>query len=429
MHVTNGLAEVYAGRRQRLMAQMGGGVALIHSGGMSPDSQLWDMNLAYLTGVTDKSAYLLLAPDGVRVERLETRTGPELMRGRLVHEILFVEPRSAQQEFMEGKGATFEEIQRATGVDRVYALDKLNDTLAKALMMTDVLWLNAPGTLSLGKPLTPDLAFINQIRERFFWVDLRNIASMIHEMRFVKDACEIVSLREAFRINTEIFEKIMRTLKPGDNESLGQAIFDYEIRTRVGVVTSGVGSDLYPASIIVGAGKNSAIPHYMDNNQEIQDGDLVLIDGGVSVNGYFSDITRTFPANGRFTPRQRELYAAVLEAQKAAIDTMRPGSTLLAAHQAVYDVFEKHHLAQYSYGNCGHTVGLNIHDATGRVPDDREQPFEPGVVLVIEPFLTIPEENMGVRIEDGVLITDAGCELLAGPPKEIDAVEALCRRG
>ncbi|MCZ7543157.1 MAG: Xaa-Pro peptidase family protein [Anaerolineae bacterium] len=428
MRITQGLADMYAERRRRLMAQMGEGIALIHSGGVSPDSALWDKNLAYLTGLDDQSVYLLLAPQGVRVERVETRTGPELMRGHLVHEILFVAPRSAQQAFMEGEAATFDEIQRATGVDRVYALDRLEDTLARALMGAGVLWLNTPGTPSLSAPLTPDLAFIRQLRERFYWVELRNIARSIHEMRFVKDAYEIASLREAFAIQTEVFEKIMRTLKPGDNESLGQAIFEYELRIRGDNVTASMGNDRYAASIIVGAGKNSAIPHYMDNNQAIQDGDLVLIDAGVSVNGYASDITRTFPANGRFSPRQRALYAAVLEAQQAAIDTMKPGSTLLAAHQAVYDVFKRYDLAQYSYGNCGHTVGLNIHDATGRTLDDREQPFVPGVVLVIEPFLTLPEEGMGIRIEDGVLITDAGCEVLAGPPRDIDAVEALCRR-
>jgi Xaa-Pro aminopeptidase len=100
---------------------------------------------------------------------------------------------------------------------------------------------------------------------------------------------------------------------------------------------------------------------------------------------------------------------------------------MLDAHQAVYDVFKKYGVECYSYGNCGHPVGLNIHDANGRYPDDREQPFEPGVVVVIEPFLMLPDEGLGIRIEDGVLITKSGHEVLAGPPREIDAVEALCR--
>ncbi|MBN2305429.1 MAG: aminopeptidase P family protein [Anaerolineae bacterium] len=100
------------------------------------------------------------------------------------------------------------------------------------------------------------------------------------------------------------------------------------------------------------------------------------------VDGYSADITRTFPANGRFSPRQRDLYAIVLEALYAAVATMKPGSTLLESHRAVYDVFKRHGVAQYSYGNCGHPVGLSIHDPHGRYTDDREQPFKPGVVLV-----------------------------------------------
>ncbi len=422
------LVETYRQRRQKLIERAGGGIFLIGSPAMSPDTALWDKNLAYLTGVTDRKAYLLIVPDGVAVEFAETRSTPELMAGHKVREILFMEPRSEQDTFMEGEGATFDSILAASGVDRVFPLDQLNGTLERALMATDTLWLNTPSTPQIGQPLPPELIFANQIRERFYWVTLKNIATTIHEMRWVKDDYEIASLREAFEIHCDIFEKIMRALKPGENESLGQAIYDYEIQIRPDNVRSGMGDDMYDASVIVGSGKNSAIPHYLANHQVIQDGDLVLIDSGVAVNGYSSDITRTFPANGHFTPRQRELYAAVLEAENAAIATMKPGSTTREAHQAAYAVFERYDLAQYCYGNCGHPVGLNIHDANGRYPDDRDQPYVPGVVVVIEPFLMLPHEGIGIRIEDGVLITETGHELLAGPPREIEDVEALCRR-
>jgi Xaa-Pro aminopeptidase len=165
----------------------------------------------------------------------------------------------------------------------------------------------------------------------------------------------------------------------------------------------------------------------MDNNQQIEDGDLVLIDGGVEVHGYSSDITRTFPANGKFTDRQKEVYEITLEAQKAAIATMKPGSTSHDAHMAVYETYKKYGLENNAYGTCGHPVGLNIHDANGWKADD-DLPFEPGHILVIEPFVMIPDESIGIRIEDGVLITEDGCEVLAGPPKEVDDVEALCKR-
>jgi Xaa-Pro aminopeptidase len=422
--------ERYRARRKRLMEHIGGGVALIGAAGLSPDKMLWDQNLRYLTGLEDKNAYLLMVPGGTTVEHLETLSAPELGRGRRVYEILFTDERSEQDAFMDGAGASHNTIQQATGVDRVYSLSKMDAILGRALMTADTLWLNTPRPYSVHEPLNAELLLINSIRERFYWVRLENIANTIHEMRFVKDDYEVACLRRAFEIQTGIYEKIMFALKPGENESLGQAIFDYELRILADRDVCGMASnDLYTASIIVGAGKNSAIPHYMANTCVIEDGDLVLIDSGVSVDGYSSDITRTFPANGRFTPRQRELYAIVLEAEQAAIETMKPGSTMYEAHQTVHNVFKKYGLDTYSYGNCGHPVGLNIHDPNAAYPDDHEQPFEPGTVVVIEPFLMLPDEGMGIRIEDGVLIIEHGHEILAGPPREIEAVEELCQRG
>jgi Xaa-Pro aminopeptidase len=422
------LTERYRQRRKHLLENTGTGVILVDSSGVSPDSSLWDKNLYYLTGIPARNACLLIVPDGVRVEHAETRGGPELYQGRLVHEILFVEERSPQAAFMDGPGPTLESIHQTSGVDRVYPISHMNAILQRALMAADTLWLNTPATPAIDQPLTPHLDFVRRLRERYYWLNFRNVATPIHLLRFVKDDYEIASLRQAFEIQCRIFEQIMRALKPGTNESLGQAIFDYEIQTAPENVSHGMGDDLYEASIIVGSGQNSAIPHYIHNNRVIQDGDLVLIDSGVAVNGYTADITRTFPANGRFSPRQRELYEMVLEAEKAAIATMRPGSTMREAHQAVYDVFCKYGVEQYSYGNCGHPVGLNIHDPNGRYADDRDQPFVPGVVVVIEPFLMLPDEGMGIRIEDGVLITETGHEVLSSPPREVHEVEALCRR-
>ncbi len=214
----------------------------------------------------------------------------------------------------------------------------------------------------------------------------------------------------------------MKSLKPGTNEALGQAIFEYEVTMRGSDVTLCL--DDYEASIIVATGANAATGHYMANNQKIADGDLVLLDAGVAYKGYCSDISSTFPANGRFTPRQKDLYAAVLEAQKRAIATMWPGATQRDAHKAVYDVFAAHDLAQYGYGTAGHPVGLNIHDTV----TDVDRPLEAGVVLVIEPWLSMPDEGIGIRIESGVLVTEDGPELLPEPPKEIEELEAICQR-
>ena len=418
------LATMYANRRERLMSQIGTGVALIGCSAGAPDPFLFDKNLAYLTGRKEKDVYLLLAAEGVVIDRWETQTGPEVGRGRKVKTILFVRELTPREKAIDGEGAGNDEVKRATGVDAVLDVTKLDEVLGMALMEAETLWVNVGTRPSLDKALTPDIVLLNKVRERFVWIRMENIAPLIHEMRRIKEPYEVDCLREAFRIHSEIYEKIMASLKPGDNESKGKAIWDYETGMRSKDV-SGFGLDRYNANIIVAAGKNAAYGHYMDNNQEIKDGDLVLIDTGVDYKGYCSDITRTFPANGKFTDRQKELYGIVLEAQKAAIATMKPGSTTRAAHEAVYEVYKKHGVEKWGYGTCGHGVGLNIHDANG-FRDDDDKPFVPGVVLVIEPCLFMPEEGIGIRIEDGVLIAENGCELLPGPPKEIEAVERLC---
>ena len=420
MNEHSSLAEMYAERREKLMEQMGEGLALINSAGSAPDPLLHDKNLYYLTGLTSKKAVLLLAPQPVAIDHWRTIHGPEVGRGRQVREALFVEERDEKQAFMDGAGDTFDDIRARTGVPAVYNLSELNGFLARILPKQKLLWLNTPGAPPLDGPLPPEIAAINAIRERYWWLRYLNIAPLIHDMRWVKEPYEIDCLRRAFAIHADIYRKMMPLLKPGVNEALGHAFFEHELRLQPPEITFGL--DDYDASIIVASGKNTAVAHYMDNNCEIQDGDLVLLDAGVICSGYSSDITTTFPANGHFSPRQRELYTVVLEAHKKAIATMKPGSTQLAAHKAVYDHFDAHGLAQYNYGNCGHPVGLNIHDANG----EQDRPLEPGVVLVIEPFLAIPEEGIGIRIESGVLITEDGCELLPDAPKEIDEIEALC---
>jgi len=414
----------YKERRRRLMEQIGSGLVLMDASGTAPDPVLADRNLHYLTGYAGRNAYLLVAPRGVYVEQLETLGGPELNRGRVVHEILFIHERTKREIFMDGASPTFDEIREMSGVDRVYDYSLLDFVLPRMLIDNELLWVNVPGGQPLDKQLSPYLTYIQTIRQRNPWLQVKNIAYLVHQMRFVKDAVEIAALREAFALQTQVFEEIMRTLKPGVNESVGEAIMDHAVGM-CGARYGKLDDEDYEASVIVGSGANSAIPHYMANSRTIEDGDLVLIDSGISVDGYYADITRTFPANGRFTPRQRELYAIVLEAEKAAIETMVPGSNLLRANQAVYDVFKKYGVAEHGYGNNGHPVGLSIHDPYGQKVDDREAIFEPGCVLVIEPFLMFPGE-MGIRIEDGLLITETGNELLSAPPKEIDDVEALC---
>lgn len=424
-------AQRYARRRQILMDHIGEGIVLIQSsGGSEINPALYDKNLLYLTGMTSKRAILLLAPEGVTIDRPETFLGPEVGRGRQVKEVLFVEMFTDRQAALDGAGPSKDQITEISGVKKIYPLSRLKEIVQDNFKKHEIVWFNKPAVY-IGQPMPDDLIWINELKERFYWIDFKNVAPLIHEMRRVKEPYEVECLKKAFQIHSDIYTDIMSTLRPGMNEADGEAIFESAIIKRAnpddvqGFVKEVSDSlDMMHAQIIVAAGKNSTIGHYVENNKVIEDGDLVLIDAGVSYKGYSSDITRTFPANGKFTSRQRELYAIVLEAQKKAIATMKPGSTARIAHNAVYNHFKEHGLEQFGYGLCGHAVGLNIHDANG----DFDIPFEPGVVIVIEPFLAIPEEGIGIRIEDGVLITETGAELLPGPPKEIAEVEALCQR-
>lgn len=416
------LATAYRRRRQKLAASMEEGIALIQSSGPAPDPLLYDKNLQYLTGVQSRKAVLVLAPQGIVIDRWETLRGPEVGRGREVTEVLFVEERGEREKLLDGAEAPAGEVSHTSGMADVRPLDKLNKILSRALMKERVLWLNTPNNPGLDDLLPDEYRRVRRLRDRYYWLDFRNIAPKIHDMRWVKERHEIDYLRQAFAIQSDIYVKLMQALKPGVNEALGKAIFEYEVTTHGDDVALCL--DDYDASIIVAAGKNAAVGHYMANNQEIRDGDLVLVDAGVAYRGYSSDITITFPANGRFTPRQKDLYAVVLKAQTKAISAMQPGATQREVHKAVYDVFEEYDLAQYGYGTAGHPVGLNIHDPV----TEPDRPLEPGVVLVIEPWISMPDEGIGIRIESGVLITEDGPQLLPEPPKEIEEVEAVCQR-
>ncbi len=179
---------LYTTRRRLLSQRAASGLILIDASGLAPDTALYDRNLSYLTGLTDRNAYLLLAPQGVMVDRMETRSGPELMRGKRVHEILFVRQPGAGEAFMDGGAPALDAIRAQTGVDRVVDLSRLELILEGALMDQDTLWLNSPSVPRLGQPLTAYQSLIERIRQRFYWVQLKNIAPQIYQMRFVKDS-------------------------------------------------------------------------------------------------------------------------------------------------------------------------------------------------------------------------------------------------
>jgi Xaa-Pro aminopeptidase len=204
----------------------------------------------------------------------------------------------------------------------------------------------------------------------------------------------------------------MKMMQPG--------LYEYQIAAKMVEVHAMGGSEAEGYAPIVGAGPNSTALHYDRLSRKIEDGDIVVLDVGAQYSGYSADITRTLPANGKFTPRQREIYDIVLGAQNAAISALKPGMNLCrkgdkSVYKISFEYINSHgkdrhgkSLGQYYIHGLGHNIGLNVHD-----PGDYCKPLEPGMVVTVEPGIYIPEENLGVRIEDDVLITETGHKLLS----------------
>ena len=247
-------------------------------------------------------------------------------------------------------------------------------------------------------------------------------------MRQVKSAGEIEVMQKAIDASIDAQLDAMWRMRPG--------LFEYQVAARMKEIHDLAGCEREAYAPTVGAGFNSTILHYDTLNDQIKDGDVVVIDVGGEYGGYAADITRTLPADGKFTPRQREIYDVVLGAQNAALAAVKPGAAMYGGkgslQEIVTDYFNAHghdarggKLGRYYIHGVSHHLGLDVHD-----PGDRERSLEAGMVITIEPGLYIPEENLGVRIEDDVLVTETGYKLLtARLPRNADEMEKIMAAG
>jgi Xaa-Pro aminopeptidase len=232
-------------------------------------------------------------------------------------------------------------------------------------------------------------------------------------------------LKQAIDLSLDAHLAAMGMMRPG--------VYEYQIAAKMVEVHAMGGSEAEGYAPIVGAGPNSTALHYDKLSRKIEDGDIVVLDVGAQYAGYSADITRTLPANGKFTPRQREIYEIVLGAQNAALAALKPGMDMCkkgdkSVYRISYDYINSHgkdphgkSLGQYYIHGLGHNIGLDVHD-----PGDYCKPLEPGMVVTMEPGVYIPEENLGVRIEDDVLITATGYKLLSERlPRNADEIEKI----
>jgi len=414
----------YRARRVALSRKTNGGVVVLFAAveAEGPNALYGfrqDNNFYYLTGVNEPGAAVLIAPE---------IAGDATQPSHSYTEILFLPGRNYSQEKWTGPklGPENPEAAKLTGFDRVEALDRLRDELLRLLPQPRaVVYSDLPSFQEPATSATP-LEWLRRANAFPVYVSLEDVKPMLDEMRRVKDAGEIALIRKATEASMAGHLAAMRALKPGMTEREIAAIVQYEFQKR--------GCERPAYAPIVGAGFNSTVLHYSDDSATIQAGDLVVIDAGGEYSMYATDITRTLPASGKFTPRQREIYNIVLGAQEAAIKAFRAGQTAMtgdaadALYNVAYNYINTHGkdlhgkpLGQYFIHGLGHFVGLSVHDVGGTAVS-----LDKGMVFTLEPGIYIPEERLGVRIEDMFYVDQSGAlvRLTAGLPRTAEEVEA-----
>ncbi|MGB2907619.1 MAG: Xaa-Pro peptidase family protein [Candidatus Aminicenantaceae bacterium] len=374
-----------------------------------------DNDFFYFTGVEDLNAILLLAP----------RTGES-------H--LFLPRQTPREEMIEGPNLLKDpEAGSRTGFSAVHPLSYFDEFLARRARqfgLTFHLRLSPRDTIDNARwetrifagrknrthyndQVSLDEYRIRKLRDRYAMCDFMDVTPHIDRMRLIKTPEEIEILRRNGRISAAAVKAAIQGTRPG--------AYEYEIEAEAVhvILKRGARGTAYPP--IVGSGPNSCIWHYDRNDRRIEEGDLVLMDFGADLDHLCMDISRTWPASGRFTPEQREVYQTVLEVQKACIAAYRPGVTVEQVRAHVTLVLKQKGLDPRGLrGGFGHHVGLATHDVS------HSGPLQEGMVFAIEPGLYYPEQNIGIRIEDTVLITRDGCEVLTREvPKEIEEIERL----
>jgi Xaa-Pro aminopeptidase len=418
----------YHARREKLAAKLDGGVALVFAppepeGPNDVYGYFPDANFYYLTGWSEPGAAILVAP--AAEAKGDNPAHPHT-------EILFLPSRNYSQERWTGPklGPDSPDAARITGVDRVESLDNMRAELVKlypwrgAKIYTDVPVANDTSNSS------DPLSWLDKANAFAVGTSYQDIRPLLASLRTIKDAGEVELIRKATNASIAAHFAAMRnTIKPGVNEHEVSAVLQYEWDKR--------GCERPAYAPIVGSGINSTVLHYSADSSTIQNGDIIVIDAAGEYSLYATDITRTVPANGKFTARQREIYEIVLGAQKAAIAAFVSGKSHLLRNQSdtiyddAYNYINTHGkdlhgepLGKYFIHGLGHYVGLNVHDA-----GDYSVPLSPGMVFTIEPGIYIPEEKLGVRIEDMFYVDKDGklirlTESLPQAPDEIERIMA-----
>ncbi len=421
------------------MAKGGGGIAVIPTSAEQTRNRdahfpyRADSYFQYLTGFVEPDAVLVIAVgDG----------------GGSPQSILFCREKNLDREIWDGFRHGPDGAREAFGFDQAFAIGELDAKLGEMLADQPALWFSIGHDAGWDQRIATALNTVRGASRsgKRAPAAIRDVRAELDAMRLIKDDAELAIMRRAATISTDAHIRAMRFVAPGRYEYEVEAELLHEFRRR--------GCEFPAYTSIVAGGANACVLHYVGNDQILRDGDLLLIDAGGELNGYASDITRSFPVNGRFSGAQADVYRLVLEAQAAAIAAVRPGATFADPHEAALKVLaqgmidlgllhgsldgvmEAESYKRFYMHRTSHWLGKDVHDAGEYKAGENWAPLVPGMVLTMEPGCYIraaddvPEAfwNIGVRIEDDAVVTATGCEIItAAAPKTIADIEALMR--
>lgn len=401
--------EVYRERRRALMQHImdtGGGVTVVFGAESIGDGGRQDLDFYYLTGLNaEPGSALLLAPEN------DAYT-----------ETLYLKALDVEDNVWHGHRAPLgRAIELGTGIAKVHRTSRLPGALAQAVLRSESKQLVFLGpVVGYTAPIPKELKIMRDASARIPGSSVRLDHEVLPRMRQHKSEAEIALMRRASDATKKGHEAAMRAARVGMTESALRRVFEDTFFEH--------GCERTAYTPIVAGGPNSCVLHYPAvspmGQRKFEAGDLVLCDVGAEYQGYANDVTRTWPIDGVFTPRQREVYEVVLAAQEAAIAAIKPGVTVHELHMIARNVIEQ---ARYTDGmphGLSHFIGLHVHD-TGLY----DEPLTPGSLITVEPGIYLPEEEIGIRIEDVILVTEGGYEnLTAGLAKAVDEIEALMAR-
>lgn len=370
-------------------------------------------NFYYFTGIDEEGPILIISK----------------IKG-IISERLFIKEIDEERERWVGKSIRSNEAEEISGVKYIDYLGSFYDYLNRVFSETEEINLY----LDMERDSFQDLqgiseSFSEEVKKRYPFVRIKNIFPKIIPLRMVKSKEEIEEMKKAIEITIKGVESLMKNAKVGMKEYQLEAYYEFVCRS------SGIKD--YAFKTIAASGKNATILHYVDNNSEIKDGDLILFDLGAQHNYYNADITRTFPVNGVFSERQKEVYNAVLRVNERVIKTIKPGLEYKELNKMATEwiaeeciklglIKNKEEVSKYYWHSIGHSLGLDTHDISNK---DRNTTFKEGMVWTVEPGIYIEEESIGIRIEDDVLITSNGVEVLTKDMiKTVEDIEEFMKK-